>query len=320
MASLRIYPLMADQPFIFISYRRSDSISEAGRIYDSLAARFGRECIFKDVFDIPYGVDFAEHLDKAVGQCQVLLAIIGNSWLNATDNEGRRLDNPEDFVRLEISAALKRNILVIPVLVNGAVMPRTKDLPDELKPLARRNAAPVRHDPDYHDDMNRLVEIIRDRFQPTSTPAPGPQAGRAIQSQTQSAPDSLVTPAVLTVINGSLSLVNAIVNYLLAIWDDWEGITVGAILLVLSLGAAYGLLRRQAWSWLATLGVQVLAILVSLALMLYYNNLSYEISLEEEGFLIGPGLNVMVPIMGLVVLIWLFRPKVRRLLKRNQLR
>lgn len=156
---------MDNQHFIFISYRRSDSISEAGRIYDSLSAHFGRDRVFKDVFDIPYGVDFVEHLDRAVSHCQILVAIIGQTWVNVTAADGtRRLDDPEDFVRIEVASALKRNILVIPVLVNGATMPSSNQLPADLKPLARRNAAIVRHDPDYHDDMNRLIGIVRDYF------------------------------------------------------------------------------------------------------------------------------------------------------------
>ncbi|MEM9164630.1 MAG: toll/interleukin-1 receptor domain-containing protein [Cyanobacteria bacterium P01_F01_bin.4] len=133
---------MANQQFIFISYRRSDSISEAGRIYDSLSAHFDQECVFKDVFDIPYGVDFVEHLDRAVSQCQVLVAVIGNTWVDVTNAERkRRLDDPEDFVRIEIASALNRNILVIPLLVNDAIMPSSRQLPNDLVSLARRNAA-----------------------------------------------------------------------------------------------------------------------------------------------------------------------------------
>ena len=208
---------MTNQHFIFISYRRSDSISETGRIYDSLSAHFGKECVFKDVFDIPYGVDFAEHLEQAVSQCQVLIVVIGNRWLSVTDAKGnRRLDAPEDFVRLEIASALQRDILVVPLLVNGAMMPPSSQLPENLKPLARRNAAQVRHDPDYHDDMNRVIALIQAHFQmigesTTLTEPPAVTSSVAPSAQKQIAPNSIVVLAILSGVNGSLSLLDPLI-------------------------------------------------------------------------------------------------------------
>jgi hypothetical protein len=149
---------------IFVSYRREDSSDVTGRIFDHLKARFGKEHLFKDVDSIALGVDFREAMIKAVQDCDVFLAVIGADWLNARDEAGgRRIDKPEDYVQLEVKAALDRNIPVIPVLVERASMPTQQDLPEPLQPLALRNAISVRPDPDFRHDMDRLSESI-ERF------------------------------------------------------------------------------------------------------------------------------------------------------------
>ncbi len=128
---------MSDEK-IFISYRRADSPGFARLLFDRLSARFGEENIFMDVEGLAPGVDFVEALEKAVGSCDVLITLIGKQWLTVMDDKGqRRLDNPEDFVRLEIAAALERNIRVIPILVQNARMPGSRDLPPVLKHLPR---------------------------------------------------------------------------------------------------------------------------------------------------------------------------------------
>jgi hypothetical protein len=145
---------------IFISYRREESRWSAGRLFDRLTARFDRRQIFMDIDGIGLGEDFVETIEKRVCDCDVLIAIIGAHWLTSVDQQGgRRLDNPEDFVRAEIGTALKRNIRVIPVLVDGALMPRSAELPDDLKPLVRRNALLV-GDTHFDDDCRRLVAAI----------------------------------------------------------------------------------------------------------------------------------------------------------------
>ena len=109
---------------IFISYRRVDTPHVAGRLFDRLEARFGAGNIFMDVDSIDPGLDFAEAIERAVGSCDVLLALIGRHWSDIVDEQGRRrLDDPEDFVALEIRTALRRKIRVIPVLVDGAPPP-----------------------------------------------------------------------------------------------------------------------------------------------------------------------------------------------------
>ena len=131
---------------IFINYRRDDSAGTAGRLHDRLAQTFGRKTLFMDVDHIPAGVDFVEYLQSQVAACGVFLAVIGPNWLDAKDDSGRRrFDNPDDFVTIEIGAALARNIRVIPVLVDGARTPKADKLPDSVKPLARRNAVEVRN-------------------------------------------------------------------------------------------------------------------------------------------------------------------------------
>ncbi len=145
---------------IFISYRREESAGHAGRIYDRLRERFGRERVFMDVSAIEPGVDFVETIDLAVGSCAVLLVIIGRKWLDCSDAAGRRrLDDTADFIRLEVGTALKRNIRVIPVLVQDADMPGEADLPEDLKLLARRHAIEI-NDTHWDTDLAQLVETL----------------------------------------------------------------------------------------------------------------------------------------------------------------
>jgi formylglycine-generating enzyme required for sulfatase activity len=156
---------------VFISYRRDDSADVAGRIYDRLAQKYGAADVIMDVDSIPLGVDFREFLGEAVGRCRVLLAIIGPQWLDIII---RRRDDPLDFVRLEIEAALQRHIPVIPVTVGGAVMPPHVQLPPPLQLLAFRNGLAVRRNPDFHRDVDRLLNSL-DRLlqaQPPSPPRP----------------------------------------------------------------------------------------------------------------------------------------------------
>lgn len=149
---------------VFISYRRHDSADISGRIYDRLVGKFSKEIIYKDVDSIPLGADFKEHLEKSVTACKVLLAIIGQQWLTIRDEQSgrRRLDDPADFVRIEVETALNNNVIVIPVLVHGTMMPTSTTLPVTLNKLAYRNATVVRPDPDFHHDVDRIVKALED--------------------------------------------------------------------------------------------------------------------------------------------------------------
>lgn len=150
---------------ILLSYRREDSADVTGRIYDRLVQQFGRQQVFKDVDSIPFGVDFRKHLHQLVESCDVVVAVIGDRWNGPMSQEPRkRLDDAKDYVRIELEAALQRDILVIPVLVRGAQIPAESDLPSTLAPLAYRNGLSVRPDPDFHRDMDRLIEGLVSHF------------------------------------------------------------------------------------------------------------------------------------------------------------
>jgi len=152
---------------LFINYRRDDAPGVAGRLFDHLTRKFSRRSIFMDVDAMKPGMDFVKQLDTQVAQCGVLLAVIGPHWLDAKDNKGqRRLDSDNDYVRIELASALKRDIPVIPVLVDGAAMPPEDGLPDDLKSLVRRQALELRHtrfDADAEAITNALEEFVAPR-------------------------------------------------------------------------------------------------------------------------------------------------------------
>ncbi len=162
---------------IFVSYRRQDSQSAAGRLTDHLKEHLPGVPIFRDVETIEPGVDFVDAIDRALRACRVLIAVIGPRWVDAAHADGsRRLDDPNDYTRLEIATALRRkDVRVIPVLVEGADMPTTAQLPDDLEPLARRNAIELA-DKRWDFDVSQLVDSLRktlDLPEPVP-PAPAP--------------------------------------------------------------------------------------------------------------------------------------------------
>jgi flagellar biosynthesis GTPase FlhF len=157
---------------IFISYRRDDSEGQAGRLFEALRAAFGPQAVFMDVATIEPGVDFRRAIDKHTAGCGALLALIGKRWLTATDAQGRRrLDDPDDFVRMETAAALRRDIPVIPVLVQDASMVRPEDLPDELKNLAFRNSVVLSH-ARWDSDVELLVNALQPLVEGSSVTTP----------------------------------------------------------------------------------------------------------------------------------------------------
>jgi hypothetical protein len=172
---------------VFISYRRQETSGLAGRLYERLAGRLSDDQVFMDVDTIAPGLDFAEVITEAVSTCEVLLAVIGPRWLDAKDEDGkRRLEDPDDIVRLEIAAALERNIRVIPILVEGAQMPRSQQLPEDLTELARRNALSLRHE-SFRADADRLLAAIEPILQ-AETAAPVASAARGQAQQAPKAP------------------------------------------------------------------------------------------------------------------------------------
>ncbi|MBS0244457.1 MAG: TIR domain-containing protein, partial [Proteobacteria bacterium] len=152
---------MAGAGKIFINYRRGDDPGATGRLFDRLQTAFKSEQLFMDVEGgIAAGADFVDVLREQVSYSDILLAVIGQKWLSIIDEQGRsRLDNPDDFVRIEIAAAMEQGKLVIPVLVGGAGMPTADQLPDELKPLARRNAVRLTHER-FQADCAGLIKSL----------------------------------------------------------------------------------------------------------------------------------------------------------------
>ena len=147
-------------PGVFISYRREDQPGYAGRLADTLEAAFGADNVFRDIEDIRPGDDFVVALHKQLKDIDVMLVMIGPAWLTASRNGVRRLDEPEDFVRMEIESGLKSGKPVLPVLVDGASMPTGDDLPATIRALARRQAFPL-SDAGWPSDVARLVNFIR---------------------------------------------------------------------------------------------------------------------------------------------------------------
>lgn len=184
---------------VFISYRRDDSAGHAGRVHDRLTAEFGRDLLFMDVDAIPLGSNFSKILSEEVGKCDALLAVIGPTWLDVRDEAGqRRLDDPTDFVRVEIAAALQRDIPVIPILLEGTRIPKAGQLPENLKELAQRNGLDVRH-VSFHADMDKLIQFLRSRSGAAAPPASSRQSGRPApdsgKTEEFTDPEMVVVPA-----------------------------------------------------------------------------------------------------------------------------
>ena len=155
---------------IFISYRREDSSGYVGRLFDALAAEFGRESMFMDIDTLAPGQDFVEAIDDALSRCSAVLVVIGPRWVTSHDGSGRpRLDAPDDYVRIEIERALSSHHHVIPILVGGASMPAGSALPASIESLSRHHALEL-SDRSWHADVRTLLESL------TSNAASAPPA------------------------------------------------------------------------------------------------------------------------------------------------
>ncbi len=150
---------------VFLCYRREGSSWVAGRIYDSLVRKFGRPAIFKDVDSIPLGINFREHIESAVQQCSVFLVIIYDGWTGKRiGSEARRIDDPDDFVRIEIESALRRQIPVIPLLIDNTSK-TLESLPSTLSELRHRNGMRINNDLSFHMDMDLLINRLEPHLQ-----------------------------------------------------------------------------------------------------------------------------------------------------------
>ena len=162
-------------PRILVNYRRDDSAAYAGRLADRLREHFGRENVFVDIDTIRPGEDFVDRIDQSIAACDVLVAVIGKSWLTAVDPKGRRrLDREDDFVRTEIAKALERHLRVIPALVGDAGLPEAAQLPQDIVAMSRRQAIEI-SDSRFHHDVDLLIEALSD------TPGLSPQPAQLRQ-------------------------------------------------------------------------------------------------------------------------------------------
>jgi hypothetical protein len=191
---------------VFISYRREETAGEARALFNDLAARIGKDFVFMDVDNIALGRDFREVLRENLASCDLMLVLIGKVWVDAKDQSGhRRLDDPGDFIRLEIGAALKRNIPVTPVLLQGAHMPASEQLPQELKELSFRNGFELSHNR-WESDVQEMIKRLAlgkrpDVAAPSRFGAPLIEQGR----------NTLREKLTKAVVRGRLALVLAIV-------------------------------------------------------------------------------------------------------------
>ena len=149
-------------PKVFVSYRREDSAAITGHLCDRLKGRFGAEQVFVDVDNIPYGIDFVDHIRDMLSRCDVFLAIIGRKWRGKVVGGRSRLDYPDDFVRLELETALAQSMAVLPVLVDGAKMPEADKLPAGLRSVCRINAAPLDAGKDFHYLADQICSAVED--------------------------------------------------------------------------------------------------------------------------------------------------------------
>ena len=144
---------------IFISYRRLDSRDIVERLYEHLTTDLGRNAVFKDVGSIRAGGDFRRQIESSLNACRVLLCVMGDQWAGAS-SEKRLIDNPDDFVRIEVETALRRDIPVIPIFIRGLRMPSPEFFPESLRSLAFRQGLPLRPDPDFHGDVALLISNL----------------------------------------------------------------------------------------------------------------------------------------------------------------
>ncbi len=194
---------------IFISYRRSDSAGHTGRLADDLGEKLVGQALFRDIEAIEAGEDFVEALARAVGDCSVMLVVIGPTWAKVTTHDGqRRLHQPGDFVRMEIEAALARSVRVIPVLVGDAQMPNAEDLPESMAPLLRRNAYAI-SDRRWQYDIDQLLDILEKipgvtgRKRSALPPAPPPPP---MQSASQPAAPATALPTWAKIVFAMIGL------------------------------------------------------------------------------------------------------------------
>jgi hypothetical protein len=187
---------------IFINYRRGDEPGFTQALLGRLEQAFPAERLFIDVDNIPPGEDFVAMLESQVAQCDAMLTVIGNNWLDAADERGgRRLDDPHDFVRIEIESALKQGKRVIPVLVHQARMPHPEELPEAIRPLSQRNAVRLTHER-FRSDVQGLIKALQGAIDEVASRRSGAASDLGVKplERSQSSRRTLISFAVLGVV------------------------------------------------------------------------------------------------------------------------
>ena len=153
-----VYSRSREDAKVMISYRRDEALSITSRIYEHFVAKFSNDRVFRDIDSIPLGIKYRDYIEKVVSTCAVVLVVIGPKWLTMEDKQGnRKLDKPDDLLRLEVSFALAKGISVIPLLVAGATMPSRALLPDDIQEMVEHNGMNISEDPHFKADMEHLI-------------------------------------------------------------------------------------------------------------------------------------------------------------------
>ncbi len=251
-------PTAGRSPKVCISYRRSDSMAITGRIFDRLVQHFGADAIFMDIDDIPFGVDFREHIDNTIRQSDVLVAVVGAAWLGPRDGDEDRIRQPADPVAIEIQTALERQVHIVPALVDGAAMPDESRLPERLAEFANLNAVDITSGRDFSIHVDRLIRAIetlsgKEGPKPAASPVAAAASGPGIQFGRVASLALLAIAAVLAA------------HYLVVIKLDLDDIYLRVAVLVIGAGfggLAYPRLGRNLALVLACgLAVAILSIL-----------------------------------------------------------
>ena len=221
---------------VFVNYRRADTAGHAGRLFDSLQNRVGRGSVLIDM-EVPPGVDYVEWIDEEIRGCDTILVVIGPSWLVQEADGDRRIDRPNDFLRLEIESALRNELQVIPVLVAGAVMPSSRDLPETLAKLARVNAIEL-HDRRWSADVDLLYREILEHVQD--------DRGDRFLPLTKLKRLAPFGPRFVAALRDPLSLLVLVASVAVGVWRDWDSLVVLGVVSYLGLIAIATFSQRHA--------------------------------------------------------------------------
>ena len=241
---------------IFISYRREDSIEIARHIYDELSRYHPKADMFMDVDSVPPGVDFRASIESAIIQSSIVLVVIGPKWLAVINSAGqRRIDNPDDFVRIEIEMALRHNKPLVPLLVQGSTMPPSTILPPSLASLAYRNALVIRSGSSFHEDMQRVEKAIELYSHDVSSGLNTNATSKPVSDERRTSIYAWITWISIASLLGSLISIVAILTTIggpqyvpLAIYAESaiNILTVNLLAIILSLRAATRFNRKDA--------------------------------------------------------------------------